>query len=108
MNEENFGARLGAEAFEAHHPHLRAVTHRRLGSLAEAESAVQETWVHACAADAGDVRNTGPLPVWIRNRAYRLVLLQGPDEPALSREAAQNDRGVADPHQWCQASPCTL
>jgi hypothetical protein len=32
----------------------------------------------------------GLLPVWARNLAYRLVLLQRPDEPALMREAAQN------------------
>lgn len=32
----------------------------------------------------------GQLPVWIRNLAYRLVLLQRPDEPALLRESAQN------------------
>lgn len=30
----------------------------------------------------------GHLPVRVRNRAYRLVLLQRPDEPALMREAA--------------------
>ncbi|MFE4519414.1 hypothetical protein ACFRMQ_35145 [Kitasatospora sp. NPDC056783] len=32
----------------------------------------------------------GRLPVRIRNLAYRLVLLQRPDQPALLREAAQN------------------
>lgn len=32
----------------------------------------------------------GRLPVWVRNLAYRLVLLQRPDEPALMREAAEN------------------
>jgi hypothetical protein len=32
----------------------------------------------------------GYLPVWIRNLAYRLALLQRPDEPALMREAAQS------------------
>ncbi|MBY8850890.1 hypothetical protein K7G98_21890, partial [Saccharothrix sp. MB29] len=32
----------------------------------------------------------GLLPVWARNLAYRLVLLQRPDEPALLREAALN------------------
>ncbi|MFD5784654.1 hypothetical protein [Streptomyces sp. NPDC126933] len=32
----------------------------------------------------------GLLPVWVRNLAYRLVLLQRPDEPALLREAAEN------------------
>jgi hypothetical protein len=32
----------------------------------------------------------GYLPVWIRNLAYRLVLLQRPDEPSLMREAADS------------------
>ncbi|MET8451092.1 hypothetical protein [Streptomyces sp. NPDC005209] len=32
----------------------------------------------------------GRLPVWVRNLAYRLVLLQRPDEPALMREAAES------------------
>ncbi|MEX2980737.1 hypothetical protein [Streptomyces sp. C36] len=32
----------------------------------------------------------GRLPVWIRNLAYRLLLLQRPDEPALMREAADS------------------
>ncbi|MFF4174089.1 hypothetical protein [Streptomyces sp. NPDC001744] len=32
----------------------------------------------------------GRLPVWVRNLAYRLVLLQRPDEPALLREAARS------------------
>ena len=32
----------------------------------------------------------GYLPVWIRNLAYRLVLLQRADEPALMREAANS------------------
>ncbi|MFC8451606.1 hypothetical protein [Kitasatospora sp. NPDC057223] len=34
----------------------------------------------------------GCLPVWIRNLAYRLVLLQRPDDPALMREAASSLR----------------
>ncbi|GAA4581762.1 hypothetical protein GCM10023176_62650 [Micromonospora coerulea] len=32
----------------------------------------------------------GYLPAWIRNLAYRLVLLQRPDEPSLMREAADS------------------
>lgn len=32
----------------------------------------------------------GALPVWVRNLAYRLVLLQRPAEPALMREAADS------------------
>jgi len=32
----------------------------------------------------------GVLPVWVRNLAYRLALLQRPDDASLMREAAQN------------------
>ncbi|MFD9406804.1 hypothetical protein ACFWBN_07215 [Streptomyces sp. NPDC059989] len=32
----------------------------------------------------------GLLPVWVRNLAYRLILLQRPDDPAMIREAALN------------------
>ncbi|MGA5817542.1 hypothetical protein ACPC54_06740 [Kitasatospora sp. NPDC094028] len=32
----------------------------------------------------------GQLPVWVRNLAYRLVLLQRPDDPELMREAARS------------------
>ncbi|AYF75096.1 hypothetical protein D7D52_15875 [Nocardia yunnanensis] len=32
----------------------------------------------------------GFLPVWIRNLAYRLAVLQRPDDPAVLREAADS------------------
>ncbi|WP_432752076.1 hypothetical protein ACE1OA_01530 [Streptomyces sp. JL2001] len=32
----------------------------------------------------------GHLPVWVRNLAYRLALLQRPEDPVLIREAARN------------------
>ena len=35
-----------AERFEAHRTHLRAVAYRMLGSLSEADDAVQEAWLH--------------------------------------------------------------
>ena len=34
-----------AERFEDHRPHLRAVAYRVLGSVSEADDAVQETWL---------------------------------------------------------------
>jgi len=34
-----------AERFEAHRAHLRQVAYRMLGSLSEAEDAVQESWL---------------------------------------------------------------
>jgi RNA polymerase sigma factor (sigma-70 family) len=46
-----------AEAFETQRPHLRAVAYRMLGSLAEADDAVQEAWLRLDRADVGDVRN---------------------------------------------------
>ena len=41
-----------AEQFEAHRSHLRAVAYRMLGSLSEADDAVQEAWLRASRAGA--------------------------------------------------------
>ncbi len=46
-----------AVEFEGHRPHLKAVAYRMLGSLAEAEDAVQEAWLRLARADAGDIGN---------------------------------------------------
>jgi RNA polymerase sigma-70 factor (ECF subfamily) len=48
-----------AERFEHHRRHLRAVAYRLLGSLAEADDAVQEAWLRASRAGASDVDNLG-------------------------------------------------
>ena len=40
-----------AEEFEAHRDHLHAVAYRMLGSHAEADDAVQDTWLRASNAD---------------------------------------------------------
>ncbi|MEU7135400.1 sigma-70 family RNA polymerase sigma factor [Streptomyces sp. NPDC046261] len=55
MSEEEMLARR----FEEHRPHLRAVAYRMLGSLGEAEDAVQEAWLKLSRADAGAVENLG-------------------------------------------------
>jgi RNA polymerase sigma-70 factor (ECF subfamily) len=44
---------LLAERFEDQCPHLCAVAYRMLGSLSEAEDAVQETWLRVSRADSG-------------------------------------------------------
>src|SRR3569833_1681989 len=45
--------------FERHRPRLRAVAYRMLGSLAEADDAVQDTWLRLSRAGADDVENLG-------------------------------------------------
>jgi RNA polymerase sigma factor (sigma-70 family) len=67
MNEQEFLA----ERFEAHRPHLRAVVYRMLGSLTEADDAIQETWLRVSRADAGDVEN---LRAWLTTIAARVCL----------------------------------
>jgi RNA polymerase sigma factor (sigma-70 family) len=46
-----------AARFEDARPHLRAVAYRMLGSLAEADDAVQESWLRVSRGDTADVRN---------------------------------------------------
>jgi RNA polymerase sigma-70 factor (ECF subfamily) len=47
------------ERFEEHRPRLRAVAFRMLGSLSEADDAVQEAWLRFTRADRGEVSNLG-------------------------------------------------
>jgi DNA-directed RNA polymerase specialized sigma24 family protein len=46
-----------AERFEANRPHLQAVACRMLGSLSEADDAVQESWLRVNRADTSGVEN---------------------------------------------------
>ena len=60
-----------ADRFEQQRPHLRAVAYRMLGSLAEADDAVQDTWLRVSRAGAGDVENLGG---WMTTIVARLCL----------------------------------
>ena len=48
-----------AERFEEHRTHLRAVAYRMLGSLGEADDAVQEAWLRLSRSDTSGVENLG-------------------------------------------------
>jgi RNA polymerase sigma factor (sigma-70 family) len=67
MNEN----RWMADRFEEHRSHLRAVAYRMLGSLAEADDAVQDTWLRMSRAGAGDVEN---LRGWLTTITARVCL----------------------------------
>ncbi|WP_329119598.1 sigma-70 family RNA polymerase sigma factor [Streptomyces sp. NBC_01465] len=67
MDEKN----LLAERFEENRTHLRAVAYRMLGSVAEAEDAVQESWFRADRSDLSEVRN---LSGWLTTVVGRVCL----------------------------------
>ncbi|MGH3333617.1 MAG: sigma-70 family RNA polymerase sigma factor [Nocardioidaceae bacterium] len=67
MNQEE----LVAEAFEAHRNRLRALAYRMLGSVAEADDAVQESWFRLNRADSGAVENLGG---WLTTVVARVCL----------------------------------
>jgi len=60
-----------AGRFEASRPRLRAVAYRMLGSLSEADDAVQEAWIRAAGGGAGDVAN---LDGWLTTIVARVCL----------------------------------
>src|SRR5437660_849117 len=60
-----------AEQFEAERPHLRAVAYRMLGSLSEADDAVQESWLHLSRSDTSGVENLGG---WLTTVVARVCL----------------------------------
>src|SRR5215470_5797524 len=60
-----------AEQFEAERPHLRAVAYRMLGSLTEADDAVQEAWLHLSRSDTSGVGNLGG---WLTTVVARICL----------------------------------
>jgi RNA polymerase sigma-70 factor (ECF subfamily) len=60
-----------AERFEANRSHLRGVAFRMLGSLTEADDAVQEAWIRLSRTDTSDVEN---LRAWLTTVVGRVCL----------------------------------
>src|SRR5215204_858770 len=60
-----------AQRFEEHRLHLRAVAYRVLGSLSEADDALQEAWLHLSRSDTSGVKNLGG---WLTTVVARVSL----------------------------------
>jgi RNA polymerase sigma-70 factor, ECF subfamily len=60
-----------AAAFEQHRDHLRSVAYRLLGSAADADDAVQDTWLRLAGADTSGVENLGG---WLTTVVARVSL----------------------------------
>lgn len=60
-----------AERFEAHRPRLRAVAYRTLGSVGDADDAVQEAWLRLSRSDPGNIDNLG---AWLTTAVARVCL----------------------------------
>jgi RNA polymerase sigma factor (sigma-70 family) len=60
-----------AERFEEHRTHLRAVAYRMLGSVSEADDAVQEAWLRLSRSDGREIENMGG---WLTTVVGRVCL----------------------------------
>ncbi|MEU4312286.1 sigma-70 family RNA polymerase sigma factor [Nocardia sp. NPDC024068] len=67
MHDEQFLA----DRFQEHRTHLRAVAYRMLGSLTDADDAVQEAWLRLARTDTSDVGNLGG---WLTTVVGRVCL----------------------------------
>ncbi|MEV8592623.1 sigma-70 family RNA polymerase sigma factor [Streptomyces sp. NPDC052012] len=84
---------LLAERFEEHRARLRSVAYRMLGSSAEAEDAVQETWLKLGRTDADEIDNLGG---WLTTVTGRVCLDMLRSRTAR-REQPMDETFVPDP-----------
>src|SRR5215213_7325519 len=75
---------LLVERFEAHRGHLQAVAYRMLGSLRDADDAVQEAWLRLSRSDTSGVENLGG---WLTTVVSRVCL-----DMLRSRKARREDQ----------------
>ncbi|QMU73091.1 sigma-70 family RNA polymerase sigma factor [Streptacidiphilus sp. P02-A3a] len=92
-----------AARFESHRGHLRAVAYRMLGSLSEAEDAVQESWLRLSRVEADEIENLG---AWLTTVVSRVCLdllrsrrSRGEEPVGLSDRVREADESVDDPEQ---------
>jgi RNA polymerase sigma factor (sigma-70 family) len=97
MNDNDWLARQ----FEEHRAHLQGVAYRMLGSLSEADDAVQESWIRLSRSDPSAIENLGG---WLTTVTARVCLdmlrsrKSRREEPLAARVAEPTEDGV-DPEQ---------
>lgn len=84
MSEENWLA----QQFEENRGHLRGVAYRMLGSLNEADDAVQETWLRLSRFDAAEIKNLGG---WLTTVLARVCLDMLRSRSARAEESLETD-----------------
>ena len=80
------------ERFEQHRPHLRAVAYRMLGSVSEADDALQEAWLRIRDQDPGTVEN---MRAWLTTVVGRVCL-----NTLRSRSARREDLRCMSRTRW--------
>ncbi|MER5748687.1 RNA polymerase sigma factor SigJ [Streptomyces sp. NPDC002088] len=84
---------LLADRFEEHRGHLKAVAYRMLGSLAEAEDAVQEAWLKLARTDASGIQNLGG---WLTTVTGRVCLDMLRSRTARREQPMETGSGAFD------------
>ncbi len=79
--------------FEEQRTHLRAVAYRLLGSVHEADDAVQEVWLRLERSDVSDVDN---LPAWLTTMVSRICLDQLRSRASRREDLGAEPTGVPD------------
>src|SRR5919197_5833924 len=93
MNERDWLA----DRFEAHRTHLKAVAYRMLGSLSEADDAVQEAWLRLSRTDTSDVENLGGWLTTVVSRVCLTMLQSRRSRREAPLEAHEPAADVVDP-----------
>jgi RNA polymerase sigma factor (sigma-70 family) len=92
MDEHEFLARQ----FEEKRTHLRAVAYRMLGSLNEADDAVQEAWLRLSRSDTGAIENLGG---WLTTVVGRVCLDMLRSRKARREESLEQSPGAGTPER---------
>jgi RNA polymerase sigma-70 factor (ECF subfamily) len=83
------GNELIAEQFEANRSHLKGVAYRMLGSLSEADDAVQEAWLRLSRSDTSGVQN---LAGWLTTVVARVCLDMLRSRKARSEQPLEEEK----------------